>query len=180
MSAMFSSRSVSRRLALRAMAAATLLPAGAARASFELLPWPPSRAVPSLSLSDLEGRPWSLQALRGRPVVLNFWASWCEPCRAEMPSLDLMALKYEREGLAVLTVNFKDGAQTVRRFLEAVPLSLPVLMDRDGSVAKAWGVNVFPTTLLVSRRGAPVGVVRGEVEWNGADGKRLVESLLAV
>ena len=61
-----------------------------------------------------------------------------------------------------------------------VPLSLPVLMDRDGAVARAWGVNVFPTTLLVSRRGSPVGVVRGEVEWNGADGKRLIESLLAV
>lgn len=171
---------LSRRLALRALAGAALLNAGAARASFELLPWPPSRGVPPLSLTDLDGRPWSLQALRGRPVALNFWASWCEPCRAEMPSLDLMALKYEREGLAVLTVNFKDGAQTVRRFLEAVPLSLPVLMDRDGSVAKAWGVNVFPTTLLVSRRGAPVGIVRGEVEWNGADGKRLIESLLAV
>lgn len=177
---MFIGQPTNRRRALRAIAGATLLPAGAAWASFELLPWPPSRAVPPLSLPDLEGRAWSLQALRGRPVALNFWASWCEPCRAEMPSLDLMALKYEREGLAVLTVNFKDGAQTVRRFLEAVPLSLPVLMDRDGSVAKAWGVNVFPTTLLVSRRGAPVGVVRGEVEWNGADGKRLIESLLAV
>lgn len=171
---------IDRRVALRAIAAAALLPAGAAQASFELLPWLPSRAVPALSLTDLEGRPWSLQALRGRPVVLNFWASWCEPCRAEMPSLDLMALKYEREGLAVLTINFKDGAQTVRRFLDAVPLSLPVLMDRDGAVAKAWGVNVFPTTLLISRRGAPVGIVRGEVEWNGADGKRLIESLLAV
>ncbi len=177
---MMFAKPIDRRVALRAMAGAMLLPAGAARASFELLPWPPSRAVPPLSLTDLDGRPWSLQALRGRPVVLNFWASWCEPCRAEMPSLDLMALKYEREGLAVLTINFKDGAQTVRRFLEAVPLSLPVLMDRDGAVARAWGVNVFPTTLLVSRRGSPVGVVRGEVEWNGAEGKRLIESLLAV
>lgn len=173
-------RAIDRRVVLRAMAGAALLPAGAARASFELLPWPPSRPVPPLSLTDLEGRPWSLPGLRGRPLVLNFWASWCEPCRAEMPSLDLMALKYEREGLAVLTVNFKDGAQTVRRFLDVVPLSLPVLMDRDGAVAKAWGVNVFPTTLLISRRGAPVGIVRGEVEWTGADGKRLIESLLAV
>ncbi len=171
---------MTRRATLRAMAAAMLLPAGAARAAFELLPWPPSRAVPSLSLTDLDGRPWSLQALRGRPVALNFWASWCEPCRAEMPSLDLMALRYEREGLVVLTVNFRDGEPTVRRFLDVVPLSLPVLMDRDGAVAKAWGVNVFPTTLLVSRRGVPVGIVRGEVEWNGADGKRLIESLLAV
>lgn len=171
---------MARRAALRAIAAATLLPAGAAQASFELLHWLPSRTVPPLSLIDLDGRTWSLQALRGRPVALNFWASWCEPCRAEMPSLDLMALKYEREGLVVLTVNSRDGEQTVRRFLDAVPLSLPVLMDRDGAVAKSWGVNVFPTTLLISRRGSPVGIVRGEVEWNGADGKRLIESLLAV
>jgi thiol-disulfide isomerase/thioredoxin len=171
---------IDRRLAVQAMAGALLLRVGAARASFELLPWPPARAVPPLELTDLEGRAWSLRSLQGRPVALNFWASWCEPCRAEMPSLDLMALKYERDGLAVLTVNFKDGVQTVRRFLDVVPLSLPVLMDRDGAAARAWGVNVFPTTLLVSRRGVPVGIVRGEVDWNGADGKRLIESLLAV
>jgi len=180
MRAMSSSPCIDRRAVLQALAAALLMPAGAARAAFEVLPWPASRAVPELALSDLDGRPWSLQSLRGRPVVLNFWATWCEPCRAEMPSLDLMALKHERDALVVLTVNFKEAVPTVRRFLDAVPLSLPVLMDRDGAVAKSWGVNVFPTTLLISRRGSPVGIVRGEVEWNGADGKRLIESLLAV
>ncbi|WP_298824731.1 TlpA disulfide reductase family protein [uncultured Piscinibacter sp.] len=168
-----------RRTVLRAGAAALLAHASLARASFEVRPWPSSRAVPPLSLVDLDGRTWSLAALRGRPVVLNFWATWCEPCRAEMPSLDLMALKHERDGLAVLTINFRESASAIRRFLDAVPLSLPVLLDRDGAAARAFAVSVFPTTLMVSRRGRPVAEVRGEVDWTGADGRALVESLIA-
>lgn len=169
---------LARRTLLRAGAAALLAQAPAARASFEVRPWPPSRAVPPLSLSDLDGRTWSLAALHGRPVVLNFWATWCEPCRAEMPSLDLMALKHERDGLVVLTINFRESAPTIRRFLDAVPLSLPVLLDRDGAAARAFAVAVFPTTLMVSRRGRPLAEVRGEVDWTGADGRALVESLI--
>jgi len=179
MRVMSSSPCIQRRAALRALAAVLLMPAGAARAAFEVLAWPASRAVPELALTDLDGRSWSLQSLRGQPVVLNFWATWCEPCRAEMPSLDLMALKHERDALVVLTINFKEAVPTVRRFLEAVPLTLPVLLDRDGVAARAWGVTVFPTTLLISRRGQPRGIVRGEVDWTGADGRALIEALLA-
>ena len=168
-----------RRLALQAGLAALAGRAAAAAPGHDVQAWPASRAVPPLALSDLDGRPWTLASLRGRPVVLNFWATWCEPCRAEMPSLDLMALQHEPDGLAVLTVNFKDGAPAVRRFLDAVPLTLPVLMDRDGAVARAWGVTVFPTTLMISRRGRPVSIVRGEVDWTGPAGRTLVEQLLA-
>ncbi len=171
-------RSFQRRTLLRGAAAGLLAGAGAARASFDLRPWPPSSGAPALRLVDLDGRDWSLAQLHGRPVMLNFWATWCEPCRAEMPSLDLMALKYEREGLVVLTVNFRESAPAIRRFLDAVPLSLPVLLDRDGAAARAFGVAVFPTTLMVSRQGRPVAEVRGEVDWTGSDGRKLVEALL--
>jgi len=168
-----------RRLLQQAAGAAAWLAAGKARASPDVRAWPAGRTAPVLLLNDLGGKAWSLAALRGRPVLLNFWASWCEPCRNEMPALDLMALRYESAGLVALTVNFKDGLTAIQRFLDAVPLTLPVLPDRDGAVAKAWGVTLFPTTLLIDRRGLPRTVVRGEVDWTGAEGRALVEPLLA-
>jgi thiol-disulfide isomerase/thioredoxin len=170
----------SRRFALQLGATGLIVLSGAARAGSEQRAWPSARPAPLLALSDLDGRAWTLAALRGRPVMLNFWASWCEPCRAEMPSLDLLAARHERDGLVVLTVNFKDGVDTIRRFLDAVPLTLPVLLDRDGAVARAWGVSVLPTTLLIDRHGQPRGTVRGEVDWTGGDGRAIVEPLLAL
>ena len=75
-----------------AAAAATVLP-GAARAGHMVRGWPEGKAAPVLDLADLDGKTWTLAALKGQPVMLNFWASWCEPCRAEMPSLELVATR---------------------------------------------------------------------------------------
>jgi thiol-disulfide isomerase/thioredoxin len=168
-----------RRRALQFAALGLITAASGARAAYEQRAWPKARPAPPLALSDLDGRPWTLAALRGRPVMLNFWASWCEPCRAEMPSLDLLAARHEHDGLVVLTVNFKDGELAIRRFLDAVSLTLPVLLDRDGAAARAWDVTMFPTTLLIDRRGSPHSVVRGEVDWTGEDGRTIVALLLA-
>ena len=82
----------------------------------------PGRPAPKLELVDLDGKPWRLDALKGRALVMNFWASWCEPCRAEMPSLELLARRHERDGLAVLAVNYKESLPTIRRFLDAQPV----------------------------------------------------------
>jgi len=121
--------------------------------------------------------PWLVDADAGMRSSLTkpAWRQWVRTL--EPPTGSQTAAV--RDGLAVLTVNFKDGAPAVRRFLEAVPLTLPVLMDRDGAVARAWGVTVFPTTLMISRRGRPVAIVRGEVDWTGPAGRTLVEQLLA-
>jgi len=111
--------------------------------------------------------------------VLNFWASWCEPCRAEMPSLELLQTRHEKPGLVILSVNYQEAAPTIKRFLETLPFSLPILLDREGEAAAAWTPRVFPTTVLIDRGGAARSSVLGELDWMGDTARTLVEPLLA-
>ena len=150
-----------------------------ALAAHEVRPWPANRAAPGLELTDLDGKTWSLASLKGQAVVLNFWASWCEPCRAEMPSLELLAKKYERDGLTVLAVNYQEAIPIIQRFLAAMPFSLPILLDRDGQAARSWTPRVFPSTVLIDRAGRPRNVVLGELDWMSDAALELVKPLLA-
>jgi thiol-disulfide isomerase/thioredoxin len=161
----------------RCVVLAALAIATGARAAYQVKPW--TGAVPPLELNDLHGKPWSLTALRGRPVLLNFWATWCDPCREEMPSLQALARRHESDGLAVLMVNYRESESTIRRFLERTPLALPVLLDRDGSAARAWTSRVFPTTVLIDRSGRPRHQVVGAVDWAGDDARQWLHELLA-
>ncbi len=145
----------------------------------EVRPWPPGRPAPAAPLTDLDGKVWTLASLQGRPVLLNFWATWCEPCRAEMPSLELLAQRHVEEGLVVLAVNFKETRSTIDRFLKTAPLGLPVVVDPEGAAASAWAVRVLPSTVLIDRRARPRGVVLGELDWGDAAARSLVEPLLA-
>lgn len=157
--------------------AAVALP-GMARAGHMLRAWPEGKAVPPFALTDLDGKTWSLAALKGQPVLLNFWASWCEPCRSEMPSLELLATRHERAGMVVLAVNSKEAASVVKRFLDVQPLTLPILLDRDGATTAAWTPGVFPTTVLIDRQGVPRHSVLGDLDWMGPVARELVEPLL--
>lgn len=151
----------------------------AAEPGHEWRPWTPGRRVPPLELDRLDGTRWRLAEQRGRVVLANFWASWCEPCRAEMPSLARLAGERADDGLSVVAINYREGTAAIRRFFEALRLDLPVLLDRDGAAAAAWTPRIFPSTVLFDRRGAPAGVVVGEIDWNGAEARALVEPLLA-
>ena len=141
-------------------------------------PWPAGRPTPALALNDLDGKAWTLASLKGRPVILNFWASWCEPCRAEMPSLELLATRHERAGLAILAVNYKEPLPKIQRFLEVLPFSLPILLDPDGDAASLWTPRVFPTTVLIGRDGVPRQSVIGELDWMDGTASALIEPLL--
>jgi thiol-disulfide isomerase/thioredoxin len=160
-----------------ATAAALALP-GAARAAYLLRAWPEGKVAPAFALTDLDGKTWNLAALKGQPVMLNFWASWCEPCRAEMPSLELVATRHERAGLVVLAVNYQEAAPAIKRFLDVLPFSLPILLDRDGAATAAWTPRVFPTTVLIDRGGTPRHSVLGDLDWMGPVARDLIEPLL--
>jgi thiol-disulfide isomerase/thioredoxin len=160
----------------RCVMLAALAVAVGARAH-KVRPW--SGAAPPFALNDLDGKPWQLSALQGRAVMLNFWATWCEPCREEMPSLQALARRHEADSLSVLMVNYRESEPGIRRFLEHTPLALPVLLDRDGSAARAWTPRVFPTTVLIDRSGRPRHQVVGAVDWNGDDARQWVRELLA-
>ncbi len=173
--------SLARRRLLRKLLgalAAPLLAPGLALAAHEARPWPAGKPAPALALSDVDGKAWSLAGLKGRVVVLNFWATWCEPCRAELPSLEALAARHERDGLLVLTVNFQESVPAIRHFLALAPFSLPVLLDRDGQAARAWTPRIFPSTVLIGRDGRPSLVVVGEVDWAGAAAREWVMPLL--
>ncbi len=158
-----------RRLLAGAMALAAgaggLPPARAQAPGAQRQPWPSRKPTPALVLPRHEGPPWQLADARGSPVLLNFWASWCEPCRSEMPSLELLQQRHQAQGLQVLAVNYRETDAAVGRFIETTGLGLPVLRDRDGAAAQAFGVRIFPTTVAVSRGGRAVFLVVGEVDW---------------
>jgi thiol-disulfide isomerase/thioredoxin len=145
---------------------------------YEVLQWPAGKRVPATVATDLQGRIVAVSELRGKAVLINFWASWCEPCISEMPSLQALAKRHGPDKRVVLAVNFKEAAPTVERFVQRNAIDLPVLLDAKGEAARAWGANVFPTTVLISADGRVKSVVRGGLDWAGPQADALVRPLL--
>ena len=114
--------------------------------------------APDFALPTLDGGTQALSALRGKVVVLNFWASWCPPCRAEMPTLARVAQTYAPKGVTVLAVNAtaNDSPEAARRFLAQIGVTLPVALDLDGRVVQTYRISAFPTTFFID----PQGVIR--------------------
>lgn len=150
-----------------------------AQAAHVVRSWPAAKPVPAFDLADLDGKRWNLAALSGRVVVLNFWATWCEPCRIEMPSLEAMAARRHKDGVTVAAINYRETPEVVRRFLEQLPFKVPILLDRDGDAAMTWTPRVFPSTVLIGRDGRPLHTVLGELDWEGADAKALLDPMIA-
>ncbi len=153
------------------------VPVGA-QPAYEVTPWVAGRPAPALQALDMQGKTWTLSELRGRAVLLNFWATWCPPCRAEMPSLQQLAEIYGPEQLLVLAVNVGEGPRRIAQYLQASGLNLTVLLDPKSEISKAWGASVLPTTVLIDAEGRPRLRVRGEVDWTDRAAAALVEPLL--
>jgi cytochrome c biogenesis protein CcmG/thiol:disulfide interchange protein DsbE len=107
--------------------------------------------APAFALLMLDGAPVQLADLRGRIVLLNFWATWCPPCRAEMPELD--ALAHERPDVSVLAVDVQEDVAQVERFRTELQLSLPIALDDDGHAWKSYQSRGLPTTYLIDGNG---------------------------
>lgn len=153
-----------------------LLLAGPALAQFQKIPWPATQATPALDLTDLQGQRWTSERLKGRAVVLNFWATWCPPCKQELPSLQ--ALNDIGGGdPVVIGINVRETASHVRRYLAATGLGFPVAMDPQAELAKRFGVTAYPTTLLIAPDGQVRWRVVGEVDWSGSQAAGWVASL---
>ncbi len=148
-----------------------------AQTGFDVQPWPASKPAPHVAGFDAAGKAQPLASLRGQAVVINFWASWCEPCREEMPSLSQLARAHSGK-LRVLAVNYKESPAAVAQFAATTGLDLPTLRDPYGALARAWGIRVFPSTVLIGADGRVRSVVRGALDWNGTAAQPLIAPLL--
>jgi len=109
--------------------------------------------APEVSARTRSGEPFALSALKGRVVLLDFWAPWCVPCRASFPFLDSLHAKYASQGLAVVGLTLEEREKAVAAFLDAVPVRFPVVVDATGRAGEAFGVVAMPTTFLIDREG---------------------------
>jgi DsbE subfamily thiol:disulfide oxidoreductase len=131
------------------------------------------------SLSLLEGETKSLSSYKGKVVFLNFWATWCGPCRIEMPSLEALYNKFSDKDLEILAVNCREDQAAVSSFLKNEGFTFPVLLDLNGRVSMNYGVQAIPTTFLIDRDGMIILRLVGSTDWDTAKIHAALESLLS-
>lgn len=135
-------------------------------------------AAPDFTLPDPGGRKVSLKDFRGKVVFLNFWASWCESCRDEMPSMERLYQEFKGKGLEVVALNVKDKRQDALAFVKKLKLTYPVLMDPDGEVGLLYGAFGLPVTYLIDRKGIVLARLWGPADWNSPGARKLIGALV--
>jgi peroxiredoxin len=119
------------------------------------------RAAPDFQLENLDGGTLRLSDLQGKAVLVNFWATWCQPCRRELPHLVAAYDRYRQEGLEILAVNLQEDEDTIRRYVEEFGMKFPVVIDRSGDVADKYHVIGVPTSFFIDRSGVVRSIYTG-------------------
>ena len=135
-----------------------LLPKAPAGAS---VPLSTGVAAPAFSLDSLGGKPVALADLRGQVVLLNFWASWCGPCRQEMPILEQLHKQYHSKGFTMVGVNVEPDSAAALKWLKNTPVTFPILFDRESVASKLYEVQGMPNTVIIDRQGRVRYIHRG-------------------
>jgi peroxiredoxin len=169
-------RRARRNLLIAALASASL-PAALAVERKTFIPWA-APETPALDLLRPNGEPLSLASLRGKVVLVNFWATWCEPCIAEMPSLQALRDQLAWRGFEVLGVNYQEGPARIDSFVRKAGIVFPIVRDTDGAAARAWNARVFPTSFLVDRSGRVRYALVGEADWTSQELLSTIDALL--
>lgn len=129
------------------------------------------KKAPDFTLKSLNGTPVSLSEYKGKNVVLlDFWASWCPPCRAAMPTLDRLSTQYGSKGLKIISINQQESADKASFFVKDLGYRQPVLLDADGSVCEQYGVTVLPTFVLIDKEGKVATVHTGALFGSDLEG----------
>ncbi|MGP0629071.1 peroxiredoxin family protein [Nitrospina sp. 32_T5] len=135
--------------------------------------------APGFTVRNLKGNRVSLADFEGQVVILNLWATWCGPCRIEMPGFENLYRRFRSEGLTILAVSLdKDNDQKVRDFVEEYGLSFPVLLDAQHKVESRYNTFTIPTTYVIDRKGRIVAVVDGAKNWEAQETFDALELLL--
>lgn len=136
--------------------------------------------APALKLNDINGQSHDLAALKGKVVLINFWATWCPPCRREMPSMARLAKKLSGKSFIVLAVDIGEDADTIQNFISQLDSSLPfpILLDPDGKIMQTWKISGLPMTHLIDRNGRIAYSAVGGREFDHPEIEQLVRNLL--
>ena len=175
--------SVHRRQGLAAAIVGTIVSAGLLAAhglhaeTTRFLPWTEG-LTPALALQDLAGGRHDLADYRGKVVLINFWATWCEPCRDEIPSMQRLAERLRGQPFAILGVNHGEAHSRVREFAERMRIGFGILLDPNLEAPRAWRVRILPASFLVAKDGRVRYRVIGEMDWVSDDAVHAVRGLL--
>jgi len=136
--------------------------------------------APGFTLKNLNGEEVKLEDFKGKVVFLNFWATWCPPCRLEMPSMEKLYTEFKDKDFAMLAIDLQETTKKVRAFKQELKLSFPILMDPDGAIGSNYGIMSLPTTYLVDREGYLVGSALGARDWASKKAFALIDHLLSI
>jgi len=138
------------------------------------------KIAPDFCLEALNGGKVHLNALKGKIVILNFWASWCGPCKEEMPSMDALNQHFKERDFVLLTISIDyGGREPVRKFIEKHPYQFSVLLDPKGNTLDLFQINRIPTTLIIDKKGKMIGRVIGPKNWNSSEVLSLVDQMIS-
>lgn len=162
------------------LALAVMMPSATAARADALVSWR-APSVPALRLPGLDGETVDLAAQGGRMVIVHFFATWCEPCRDELRSLERLAAAFAVRPFRILAVDVGEPAARVRRFLEREKIAVryPVLIDFDKQAMRAWGVEILPTSYVLDAALCPLWKVAGALEWDVAPTLSVLEPRVA-
>jgi thiol-disulfide isomerase/thioredoxin len=146
--------------------------------ALDLRGYPSGTRPPNFSGDTLGAHQLSLASLRGKVVIVNFWASWCVDCRPEMPVLERLHREAAGQGLAVVGINARESSQTVQRYARELDLTFPLVLDRNGAINSLYGVVGLPTTFVIDREGLAVSLAVGPRDWGGRSARTLIDTLL--
>ena len=134
---------------------------------------------PDFTLKDLEGEEVSLKRFRGKIVLLNFWATWCPPCRKEIPSMIKLYKRYNDKGLEIIGVNLdRMDKSGIEKFSSEYNITFPILLDPTGKIATLYGITALPATFILDRNGKIQERVAGGKDWSSEENLKIFETLL--
>ena len=162
---------------LQGLVIVLLVLAGVANAEQTLTAISGGISAPEFVLQDTEGRTHRLSDYRGKPVIVNFWTTWCPPCREEIPSMNRAWHLLEEDDIALLAINMGEDEDTIFIFTADYPADFPMLMDREGAVIAEWPVKGLPTTYVIAPDGTLAYRAIGSREW---DDKALLDAVRAL
>ena len=135
-------------------------------------------AAPSFALKTLDGQPVDSASLRGKVVMINFWATWCGPCKEEMPTLQRLRQSFHANEFELLAVTTDQQKEAIDGFVKALGLVFPIVLDESKDVSAAFGVRGLPTTVLIGKNGQVLGRAVGPRDWDSQEAVALIRSVM--